>query len=50
MTPNPIPGEPGPYRVELRDDHYGGGGHRNASGFRVPHANVAPDGGPGVPA
>ena|SRR3990167_10443384 len=22
MTPNPIPGEPGPYRVELRDDHY----------------------------
>ena len=28
---------------------YGGGGHRNASGFRVPHERVAPDGGPGAP-
>jgi uncharacterized protein len=29
---------------------YGGGGHRNASGFRVPHEKVARDGGPGAPA
>lgn len=29
---------------------YGGGGHRNASGFRVAFERLAPDGGPGTPA